>query len=463
MLRNILSSAPKLAALSTRLCSCVCYPSEVTHSTKMTILDNGVRVATEALPIPFAAVSLFIEAGSRFETACNNGITHFLEHMAYKGFNSMLRCQLEDTLRCMGVKMTAHTSREIQVFSAKCLAEHVPVVVGILSNIIVDLALCECEVECEKQNIRLQLIDADRDPKLVCFDYLHQTAFQGTPLANRVIGTSQNIERFDKFYTTAFLCEHYQPYKLAIVGVGNILHENMVCYAQAKLGHMVGDPCCESEEGPCRFTGSQISFRDDSMPFAHIAVAFEVPGYGHADYKTLMTAKSMIGTWRKGQGGKTDIGSPLARAASTSELCEYFESFYIPYRDIGLWGIYFVSKKMDVEDMLYNVQDQWMKMCTMPQFFDCERAVNGLKLEYARNVEGAIRSCNDLGMQTMYACGRQSLEEMFYDLKGVHHNGIKLTMEKYIYDRCPAVAAVGPVEGLPEYTRIRAGTYWLRT
>lgn len=462
MFRKILCSAPTVAKLSTRSCSCVCYPSEVPLNTRLTVLDNGVRVATEGTPSLMAAVSLYIEAGSRFETYCNNGITHFVEHMAYKGFNSMSRCQLEATLRCMGVKMTAHTSRELQVFSAVCLNEQVPALVGILSNIIVDLALPESELACEKENVRREMIDADRDPKQVCFDYLHQTAFQGTPLANRVIGPSENLERFDKFYTTAFLSEHYQPYKLALVAVGNIIHENLVCYAQAKLGHMVGDPCCESEEGPSRFTGSQISYRDDSMPYAHIAIAFEVPGYGHPDYKTLMTAKSLIGTWCKGQGGLNNIGTPLARAASTSDLCEYFEGFYIAYRDVGLWGVYFVSRRMDVEDMLYNVQDQCMKLCIMPQYFDCERGVNALKLEYAKNVQGCIQSCRDLGHQTMYACGRQGLSDLYHGLEGVHHQGIKETMEKYIYDRCPAVAAVGPVEGLPEYTRIRAGTYWLR-
>ncbi|XP_063838047.1 cytochrome b-c1 complex subunit 1, mitochondrial-like [Ostrinia nubilalis] len=462
MIRKILCSFSNVVRLPTRLCSCVCHPSPVPSNTKLTILDNGVRVATETNASSVAGVALFIEAGSRFETACNNGITHFVEHMAYKGFNSMNRCQLQELLRCMGAKMTAYTSREIQVFSAKCLTDNVPVMVGILSNVIADLALNECDVEVEKMNMQLELMDADRDPRTVLFDYLHATAFQGTPLAKRVIGTSENIERFDKFYTTAFLCEHYQPYKLALIGVGNIHHENMVCYAQAKLGHMVGDPCCESEEGPTRFTGSQVLFRDDSMPFAHVAVAFEVSGYNSPDYMQLLTAKNMIGTWRKGQGGGTKNGFPLAQAAATEDICEYFESFYIPYRDVGLWGIYFVARKMDVEDMLHNIQNAWMHLCVTTQFYDVERAVNQLKLQFAKNIEGNMRSCHDLGLQTMYSCGRSGLDDMFHELKGIEQQGLKAVMDKYIYDRCPAVAAIGPVEGLPEYTRIRAGQYWLR-
>lgn len=462
MFRKILYSISNVVRCPSRPCSCVCSPSAVPAINRLTILDNGVRVATETNGSSLAAVSLFVEAGSRFETACNNGITHFVEHMAYKGFNSMNRCQLEELLRCMGAKMTAHTSREIQVFSAQCVTECVPAIVGILSHVITDLALNECELEVEKMNMQLELIDADRDPRTVLFDYLHATAFQGTPLSKRVIGTSENIERFDKFYTSAFICEHYQPYKLALVCAGDIAHEDMVCFAQNKFGHMVGDPCCESEEGPTRFTGSQVLFRDDSMPFAHVAIAFEVPGYNSPEFLTLMVAKNLIGTWSKGQGGGMKNAWPLAQAAASEDMCEYFESFYIPYRDVGLWGIYFVSRKMDVEDMLYNIQNTWMNMCVTTQFYDIDRAVNNLKFQLAKNVEGGMRSCLDLGMQTMYSCGRQGLDDWFYQLEGQNSVGLRTTMDKFIYDRCPAVAAIGPVEGLPDYTRIRAGQYWLR-
>ncbi|CAH0402105.1 unnamed protein product [Chilo suppressalis] len=462
MSRNPILNILNRLQLSRKYCTCPCTPSETPKDTQLSILDNGVRVATEASSSSMACISLFIEAGPRFETTCNNGITHFMERMSFKGFKGMTKSKLNEYLRGMGAKMSSKTSREIQTFSAKCIPEAVHDVVGYLGSIITDLELSECEIENEKRNMEQEIIDAENDPKQVLFDYLHQSAFQGTPLAQRVIGPTANISRFDKCLLTSFMSDHYQPYKLALVSVGNVDHDSMVSYAKAKFGHMVGDPCCTSEEGPCRFTGSQVVFRDDSMPYAHVAVALEAPGYGSSDYLALMAAKTMIGSWSKGQGGKDNNALPLARAGSVDDLCEFYEAFYIPYRDVGLWGIYFVSKKMDVDDMLYNVQNAWMEMCVSIQYHDGERAVNALKLEMARKFDGAFRSCYDLGFQTMYSCGRQGINDIYFNLKGINYLNIKAAMEKWIYDRCPAVAAVGPTECLPDYTRIRAGQYWLR-
>ncbi|XP_031767469.2 cytochrome b-c1 complex subunit 1, mitochondrial-like [Galleria mellonella] len=462
MFRNIFPSVSKVLKASVRHCWANCTPVDLPSNTQLCILPNGVRVATEQTNSSLASISLYIEAGPRFETACNNGITHFIEHMAYKGFNSMTKCQLQESLLLMGAKLGAHTTREIQIFSAKCLVENAGDIIHILSNVITDLALLEEEIEAERYNICLEMVDADNDPKQVVFDYLHQTAFQGTPLSQRVIGPTRNIQRFDRHFTATFLSQHYQPYKLALVSSGCLDHSQMVDFALARFGHMVSHSAYESDEGPCRFTGSQVIYRDDSMPFAHVAIAVEAPGYNSPEYLTLLAASYVVGSWNKGQGGGINNASPLAQAAATGNLCESFESFYIAYRDIGLWGCYFVCDRMKLEDMIYNIQNTWMNLCISTQFFDAKRGSRLAHLEIAKAVTGSINSCHDLGIQTMYRCGRKSIQDIAYDLSTINQQNVKETVERYIYDRCPAVVAVGPTENLPDYTRIRAGMYWLR-
>ncbi|KOB66947.1 Mitochondrial processing peptidase beta subunit [Operophtera brumata] len=431
-------------------------------STQVTILANGIRVATEYRPEPLACVALVVEAGSRFETACNNGITHFIEHMAYKGFVSMERSLLEESLLMMGVKMSADTQREIQTFTSLGLAEFAPNVVDVLARIITDLDLNDCAIEHEKHNMCLEMVDTDSDPRAVTFDYLHQTAFQGTPLAQRVIGPSKNVSKFDKSFATKFLSQHYQPYKLCVASSGMLNHDEMVKWTEARLGHLVGEAACQSDDGPCRFTGSQIIYRDDSMPFAHVAIAFEAPGYASPEYMSLLIASCMVGQWDRSCGGGYANGLPLARAAACADLCESFESFYLAYRDIGLWGIYFVADGLQVEDMLLNVQEEWMKLCSMTQSTDLERGVAMARLALARKVEGAARSCRDIGTELLYTCTRRSLADRWDALARIKVHAVRETCERLLYDRCPAVAAVGPTECLSDYTRIRAGQYWLR-
>ncbi|KAM3956882.1 cytochrome b-c1 complex subunit 1, mitochondrial [Aphomia sociella] len=462
MFRNIFLSVSKVFTKSVRYCSAECSPVDIPSNSQLCVLSNGVRVATEETNSPLASIALYIEAGSRFETVCNNGITHFIEHMAYKGFNSMSKYQLQESLQLMGAKLSAQTTREVQVFSAKCLVENAGYIVNILSNIITDLALFEDEMEAERYNISLEMIDADNDPKQVLFDYLHQTAFQGTPLSQRVIGPTRNIERFDRDYTAKFLCEHYQPYKLALVSSGCLDHSQMSSFAQEKFGHMIGNSAYESDEGPCRFTGSQVIYRDDSMPFAHVAIAVEAPGYASPEYLTLLSASYIVGSWNRSQGSGINNSSPLAQAAAVANLCESFESFYITYRDVGLWGCYYVCDRMKLEDMIYNIQNMWMNLCTSIQFSDVQRGTNLAHLKLAKSVTGSVNSCHDLGVQTLYRCGRKSLEELVCSLSTINQYNLKETIHKYIYDRCPVVVAVGPTENLPEYTKIRAGMYWLR-
>lgn len=441
----------------------LCHPAEPSDpGTQVTILANGIRIATEFRPEPFASIALMVEAGSRYETAYNNGITHFIEHMAYKGFVSMNRALLEEALLFMGVKLSADTQREIQSFTSVGLPEYAPNVLDVFARIITDLDLNSCEIELEKYNICLEMIDTDNDPRAVCFDYLHQTAFQGTPLAQRVIGSSKNVRKFDKCFATNFLCQHYQPYKLCIASSGFVDHDAMVGWTDARLGHLVGEAACQSDDGPCRFTGSQIIYRDDSMPFAHVAIAFEAPGYTSPEYWSLLVASCIVGEWNRSCGGGYNNGLPLARAAACGNLCQSFESFYLAYRDIGLWGIYFVGDPMKLDDMVANIQEQWMKLCVMTQYTDMERGVAAARLLLARRADGAARSCRDIGVELLYACTRRSLADRWDSLARTKVHAVRENCERILYDRCPAVAAVGPAEALPDYTRLRAGQYWLR-
>lgn len=430
--------------------------------TNVTIIHNGIRIATEYKPTAVACMSLLVEAGPRYETSYSNGITHLLEHMAYKGFYGMSECDFELSLLRIGAKMTANTTRETQTFTGVFPSECYPTMIDNLAAVVTNLELNSCIIEAEKYNICLEMRDEDLDPRAVTFDYLHQTAFQGTPLSQRVIGPSENVKRFDREFLRQFYCQHYQPYKFTLSTSGAVPHDEIVNLVCTKLGHLHGNPSFESDDGPTRFTGSQIMYRDDSMPFAHVAIAVEAPGYGHPDYWKCLIASKILGNWHKSEGGKYNNASFCARAASVDDAADYFESFYITYRDVGLWGVYFVSKKMDVEDMLINVQHQWKSLCLMTQFTDMQRGMNAAKMQLARDMTGVVNSCHDIGTQMFYKCTRTPFEDKIGMLKDVQLADLSICMEGMIYNKCPAVAAVGPVEGLPEYNRIRDNMYWLR-
>ncbi|KAJ8736585.1 hypothetical protein PYW08_007241 [Mythimna loreyi] len=429
--------------------------------TKLSVLDNGIRVASEDSGAATATVGLWIDAGSRYENSKNNGVAHFLEHMAFKGTSKRSQTDLELLVENMGAHLNAYTSREQTVFYAKCLANDVPAAVEILADIIQNSSLAEPEIERERGVILREMQDVESNLQEVVFDHLHATAFQGTPLGQTILGPTKNIKKISKADLQNYIKTHYQPSRIVLAGAGGVDHQKLVDLANKNFSGLK-NTVSDVELAPCRYTGSEIRVRDDSMPLAHVAIAVEGAGWTDADNIPLMVANTLIGAWDRSQGGGVNNASFLARAASAGNLCHSFQSFNTCYKDTGLWGIYFVAEPLQLDDMLYNVQKEWMKLCTSVTEGDVERAKNLLKTNMLLQLDGTTPVCEDIGRQMLCYNRRIPIHELDARIEAVSVQNVRDVCYKYLYDRCPAVAAVGPTEGLPDYTRIRAGQYWLR-
>ncbi|XP_063229684.1 mitochondrial-processing peptidase subunit beta [Bacillus rossius redtenbacheri] len=432
--------------------------------TQLTTLDNGLRVVSEDSGAPTATVGLWIDAGSRYENEKNNGVAHFLEHMAFKGTAKRSQTDLELEVENMGAHLNAYTSREQTVFYAKCLSKDVSRAIEILSDIIQNSKLGEAEIERERSVILREMQEVETNLQEVVFDHLHATAYQGTPLGRTILGPTQNIKSISKQDLLDYVSTHYKSPRMVLAGAGGVGHSELVQLAEK---HLTRVGTAYPEEIPplpshCRFTGSEIRVRDDSMPLAHIAIAVEGCGWADSDNIPLMVANTLIGAWDRTHGAGVNNASQLAARAAESNLAHSFQSFNTCYKDTGLWGIYWVCDPMQCEDMLFNVQSEWMRLCTSVTEAEVERARRLLKTNMLLQLDGTTPVCEDIGRQMLCYGRRIPLHELEARIESVTANDVRDVAMKYIYDRCPAVAAVGPVENLLDYTRIRASMYWLR-
>merc|ERR1712071_728409 len=239
--------------------------------TRLSVLDNGLRVATEDSSSPTATIGVWIDAGSRNENENNNGVAHFLEHMAFKGTGKRSQTDLELEIENMGAHLNAYTSREQTVFYGKCLSQDVDKMVEVLSDILQDSKLGEHEIERERGVILREMQEVETNLQEVVFDHLHATAYQGTAPGRTILGPTQNIKSLSRKDLSEFIKTHYQGSRMVLAASGGVQHEQMVKLANAHLGSL---PNVYSEGQPpvpdrCRFTGSEIRVRDDDMPFAH--------------------------------------------------------------------------------------------------------------------------------------------------------------------------------------------------
>ncbi|KAL3853590.1 hypothetical protein ACJMK2_017124 [Sinanodonta woodiana] len=431
--------------------------------TRVTTLSNGFRVATEDSGSPTATVGLWIDAGSRYENDNNNGTAHFLEHMAFKGTKTRSQTDLELEVENMGAHLNAYTSREQTVYYAKIFRKDLNKAVDILADIIQNSLLGEQEIERERGVILREMQEVETNLQEVVFDHLHSTAFQGTALGRTILGPTENIMSLKRPDLVNFISEHYKAPRIVLAAAGGVKHDELVKLAEqyfgkSETGHVGEIPILY----PCRYTGSEIRVRDDEMPLAYIAIAVEGAGWTNPDNIALMVANTLIGSWDRSHLGGSSLPSNLAAISASNNLCHSFQSFNTCYTDTGLWGIYFVTDKMNVEDMVFNVQSEWMRLCSNVTEFEVERARNLLKTNLLLQLDGTTPICEDIGRQMLCYNRRIPVTELEQRIDAVTAKKLKEVCTRYIYDKCPAVAAVGPVEALPEYSRMRSGMYWLR-
>jgi len=428
--------------------------------TRVTTLSNGVRVASEDNGAPTATVGIWIDAGSRYESEKTNGVAHFLEHMAFKGTGKRSQTDLELEVENAGMHLNAYTSREQTVYYAKCLKKDLAKAVDIIADITQNPKLGEQEIERERSVILREMEEVEGNLQEVVFDHLHSVAYQGTPLGLTILGPTENIKSIRKTDLTDYIKEHYHGPRVVLAGAGGVDHDELVKLAEKNFGSMKAPmDIYVNPRHPCRYTGSEIRVRDDDMPFAHVAIAVEGAGWASADNIPLMIANTMIGSWDRSHGGGQNATSRLAMEAATDphKCFHSFQSFNTCYKDTGLWGIYYVAN--GDESLFWTthlIQKEWMRICTSATEADVTRAKNLLKTNLLLQLDGTTPLCEDIGRQMLCYGRRIPLHELEARIDAVDAATLREVCMKYIYDRCPVVAAVGPIEGLTDYQVIRS-------
>uniref|UniRef100_A0A8C9ZRJ9 Mitochondrial-processing peptidase subunit beta n=1 Tax=Sander lucioperca TaxID=283035 RepID=A0A8C9ZRJ9_SANLU len=435
--------------------------------TRLTTLDNGLKVASEETGHATCTVGLWISAGSRYESEKNNGTGFFLEHMAFKGTKKYPQTALEQQVESMGAHLSAYTSREHTAYYMKTLAKDLPKAVELLSEVVQSCSLNEAEIEQQRGVVLRELEEVEGNLQEVCLDLLHATAFQGTALGQSVLGPSRNARTLTRQDLVDYINSHYKAPRMVLSAAGGVNHEELVGLAKSHFSGVSFEYEGDAVPvlSPCRFTGSEIRMRDDALPLAHIAVAVEGASAASPDIVPLMVANSIIGSYDLTYGGGKHLSSRLARLAVEENLCHSFQAFHSSYSDTGLLGIYFVCDKHQIEDMMH-----WSQNCayfilfpplSVPQS-DVARGKNALKASLVGQLNGTTPLCDDIGRHILNYGRRIPLAEWDARIDAVTPRMVRDICSKYIYDKCPAVAAVGPCEQLPDYNRMRSAMYWLR-
>ncbi|MCY3879188.1 MAG: pitrilysin family protein [Rhodobacteraceae bacterium] len=310
---------------------------------ELTILPNGLRVATDHMPgLRTAAIAIHIRAGARHETERQNGIAHFLEHMAFKGTNTRTSLQIAEEIEDVGGFLNAFTGREATVYLAAVLDEDVPLAVEMLADIVQNSVFEHNEMELERSVILNEIGEIEDSPTDVVFDALQLTAYPGQSYGRPIIGSGERVAAFRRKDILQFVDRHYRPERMILSAAGAVRHDELAKQAE-KLFTCAALP--GSDKSPsCRFVGGECR-RPKPVEQAQFALAFESPALMHKRQAAARIYGVLLG------GGSSS--RLFTEAREKRGLCYSISAHSSPGSDTGIFILHASTGERELPDLAF--------------------------------------------------------------------------------------------------------------
>ncbi|UWQ13527.1 insulinase family protein [Aliiroseovarius sp. M344] len=306
---------------------------------KLDRLPNGVRVVSEAMPgLESASIGVWVTAGGRHETPAQNGIAHFLEHMAFKGTKKRNALQIAEAIEDVGGYINAYTSREVTAYYVRVLKDDVALALDVISDIVLNPVFDNSEIEIERGVILQEIGQALDTPDDVVFDWLQEAAFPDQPIGRTILGPAERVQSFDKRDLSSFVDQHYGPDQLILSAAGAVDHDQILRLAEAAFGHL--KPSKPRAIDTARWSsGERIEVRN-GLEQVHFTLGLEAPSYRDDAFYAAQLFSSALG------GG---MSSRLFQEVREKRgLCYSIFSQLGAYDDTGMMTIYAGTSGSDI-------------------------------------------------------------------------------------------------------------------
>jgi predicted Zn-dependent peptidase len=407
-------------------------------SAEVTTLKNGINVVTETMPhLETASLGVWVASGSRDEKHDEHGISHFLEHMAFKGTRRRSARQIAEEIEAVGGDLNAATSAESTTYYARVLKADVPLAIDVLSDILSEPAFDPEEVVRE-QSVIVQEIGAVADtPDDLIFEHLQVTAFPDQPLGRSILGTPKTVRSFDGGKLRHYLGRQYRAPDIVVAAAGAVDHKAVVAEVEHRFASFNG-PASAVPEAATFGGGTYVEKRE--LEQVHIALALHGVPLRDPSLFSLQVFSSVLG------GG---MSSRLFQEARESRgLCYSIYSFHAPYSDIGMFGLYAGTDAADTSELMRLIVDEITNTAETLSEVEIARAKAQMKAGLLMALESSGERVGQLARQ-MLGWGRPiPLNELVDKVEAVTVESARAAGRALIGRGRPAIAVLGLGSGL---------------
>lgn len=406
---------------------------------EVTKLPSGLTVVTDTMPhLETAALGVWAGVGGRDEKANEHGISHLLEHMAFKGTKTRSSRQIVEEIEAVGGDLNAATSTETTAYYARVLKADVPLGLEVLSDILANPTFEPDELEREKSVIVQEIGAAQDTPDDVVFEHLNELCYPDQPMGRSLLGTAKTLKGFDRDMLQNYLTTHYRGPDMVIAATGAVNHRQVVTEAHKHFGSFEGSAGPKPPAATFGKGGSKVIHRD--LEQAHLTLALEGLPQAHPELFSLQVFTNVLG------GG---MSSRLFQEVREQRgLCYSIYSFHAPYSDTGFFGLYTGTDPNDAPEMMEVIVDVIRESVETLTEAEVARA----KAQMKAGLLMALESCSSRAEQLarhMLAYGRPlTVEELVKRIDDVSVDSTRDVARSLLTRSRPAVAALGSGRGL---------------
>lgn len=402
--------------------------------------QNGVRVVLENIPtVRSVAIGVWIGTGSRNEIPENNGISHFLEHMFFKGTKTRSAREIAESFDSIGGQVNAFTSKEYTCYYAKVLDTHSDFALEVLSDMFFNSTFVDEELNKEKNVVYEEIKMYEDTPDDIVHDLLSKAIYENHSLGYPILGTEGTLATFNGETLKQYMHETYTPENVVISIAGNI-DESFIKEVEKYFGSYEGGNRERSEQKP-EFHSNHLARKKDTEQ-AHLCLGFEGLQVGHEDIYNLIVLNNILGG---------SMSSRLFQDVREQKGLAYSVfSYHSAFQDSGIVTLYGGTGAKQLDVLFDTIQET---LATLKKEGITDKELNNSKEQLKGSLMLSLESTNSRmsrnGKNELLLGRHRSMDEIVEEIDAVSMLGVN-DMANSIFTEHYSVALISPEGELPK-------------
>jgi predicted Zn-dependent peptidase len=400
---------------------------------QVTTLTNGTRVVTHQMPhLETVSLGVWVATGARFELPREHGISHLLEHMAFKGTTTRTARDIVEEIEQVGGDLNAATSLETTAYYARVLKGDDRLALNVLADILLNATFDPEELEREKDVILQEIAGSQDSPEDVVYDLVQEAAYPGQAIGRTILGTPDSVSAITADKLRGFLARHYMPQNFVVSAAGAVSHDELCAQTQDLFGTL--------DSGPLREDASAVyhgGSRAWERPFeqSHVVIGFDSPSVHADDFYAAQVFSGLFG------GG---MSSRLFQEIREKRgLCYSIYSSAWGLSDSGMFTIYAATAKEMVDELVQVVDAELANVAANGvSEKEVQRAKAQMKAGLLMSLEGSSARAEQMARHLLVYGRLRTSAELIAKVDSVTSDSVKMFAHR-VLRAAPSVAVVG--------------------